>query len=42
MKIRKFERTPAKVDINDMYGTYDVTGEQSDYSTVQDSNDYYA
>ena len=24
-----------------MYGTYDITGEQSDYSTVQDTNDYY-
>ena len=41
MKRRKFQRTPAKVDINDMYGTYDITGEQSDYSTVQDTNDYY-
>ena len=41
LKRRKFQFTP-KVDVNDVYGTYDVTGAQSDYSTVQDSNDYYA
>ena len=40
MKRRRFQHTP-KVDVNDVYGTYDVTGAQSDYSTVQDSNDYY-
>ena len=37
---RRFQRT-VKVDVNDMYGTYDTSGEQSDYSTVQDANDYY-
>ena len=30
-----------KVDINDIYGTYDTMGEMNDYSTVQDTNDYY-
>merc|ERR1711971_1134491 len=40
MERRKFLRTP-KVDVNDTYGTYDTVGEQSDYSTVQDANDYY-
>ena len=32
-----------QVDVNDTYGTYeyDTSYEQSDYSTVQDTNDYY-
>ena len=30
-----------KVDINDIYGTYDTMGVMNDYSTVQDTNDYY-
>ena len=37
---RRFQRTP-KVDVNDMYGTYSTSDQQSDYSTVQDTNDYY-
>jgi len=37
---KNFSTTP-KVDINDTYGTYDTTGEMSDYTTVEDSNDYY-
>ena len=37
---RRFQRTP-KVDVNDMYGTYKTSDQQSDYSTVQDTNDYY-
>jgi len=32
-KVRDFKREP-KVDINDTYGTYDITGEMSDYTTV--------
>ena len=39
-KVRDFRRTP-KVDINDTYGTYDITGEMGDYTTVEDTNDYY-
>ena len=39
-KVRDFRREP-KVDINDTYGTYDITGELSDYTTVEDTNDYY-
>ena len=39
-KVRDFRREP-KVDINDTYGTYDTTGEMSDYTTVEDTNDYY-
>ena len=39
-KVRIFRRKP-KVDINDTYGTYDITGEMSDYTTVEDTNDYY-
>ena len=30
-----------KEEINEMYGTYDTSGEHSDYSTVQDTNEYY-
>ena len=30
-----------KEEINEMYGTYDASGEYSDYSTVQDTNEYY-
>ena len=37
---RRFQHTP-KVDVNDVYGTYEVTGAQSDYSTVQENNNYY-
>ena len=32
---------PTKVDINEVYGTYDVTQQCSDYSTVEDTNDFY-
>ena len=39
-KVRDFRRKP-KVDINDTYGTYDITGDASDYTTVEDANDYY-
>ena len=39
-KVRDFRREP-KVDINDTYGTYDTTGEMGDYTTVEDTNDYY-
>ena len=39
-KMRDFRRKP-KVDINDTYGTYDITGEISDYITIEDVNDYY-
>jgi len=39
-KRREFKRTP-KVDINDVYGTYDTSGETTDYSSVEDSNYYY-
>ena len=39
-KIRDFRRKP-KVDINDTYGTYDVSGEMSDYTIVEDADDYY-
>ena len=37
---RKFQ-SPTKVETNDLYGTYDITGEMSDYSTVEDTNNYY-
>ena len=30
-----------KVETNEVYGTYDLTGEMSDYNTVEDTNDYY-
>ena len=30
-----------KVEDNDMYGTYGLSGEGSDYTTVEDVNDYY-
>ena len=30
-----------KVDINDVYGTYDTSGETTDYSSVEDANYYY-
>ena len=39
-KGRDFRIKP-KIDINDTYGTYDITGEMSDYTTVEDNNDYY-
>ena len=39
-KVRDFRMEP-KVDINDTYGTYDITGEMSDYTTVEDTNNYY-
>ena len=39
-RIRDFRSQP-KVDINNTYGTYDMTGEMSDYTTVEDTNDYY-
>ena len=39
-RIRDLKRT-TKVDINDTYGTYDYSGEMSDYTTVEDTNDYY-
>ena len=39
-RIRDFRSQP-KVDINDTYGTYDMTGEMSDYTTVEDTNNYY-
>ena len=39
---RKGLKRPVKEDINDTYGMYDTSGEQSEYSTVQDNNDYYA
>ena len=39
-KMRDIRRKP-KVDINDTYGTYDVSGEMSDYTIVEDTNDYY-
>ena len=34
-------KTVEKVDENNTYGTYDLTGEMSDYSTVEDTNVYY-
>ena len=37
----KDTKTVEKVDENNTYGTYDLTGEMSDYSTVEDTNDYY-
>ena len=39
---RKGLKRPVKEDINDTYGMYDTSGEQSEYSTVQDNNEYYA
>ena len=39
-RVRDFRRKP-KVDINDTYGTYDTTGQMCDYTTVEDTNDYY-
>lgn len=38
-KVRDFRRTPIKVDINDTYGTNHA--HMSDYTTVEDTNDYY-
>jgi len=32
---------PVKVEDNALYGTYSVAGGQDDYSTVEDTNDYY-
>ena len=32
---------PVKVEDNALYGTYGVAGDQNDYSTVEDTNDYY-
>ena len=37
----KDTKTVEKVDENNTYGTYDLTGEMSDYSTVEDTNVYY-
>ena len=34
-------KTVEKVDENNTYGTYDLNGEMSDYSTVEDTNVYY-
>ena len=39
---RKGLKRPVKEDINDTYGMYGASGEQSEYSTVQDNNEYYA
>ena len=39
-KRRDLQRKP-KVETNDIYGIYDITGEMSDYTTVEDTNDYY-
>ena len=37
----KNSRNITKVETNEVYGTYDLTGEMSDYNTVEDTNDYY-
>ena len=39
-KRREIRKAP-KVDINDTYGTYSLSEEMTDYSTVEDTNDYY-
>ena len=39
-KRRDISRLP-KVDINYTYGTYSLSEEMTDYSTVEDTNDYY-
>ena len=41
LKKSRSYRGPAKVDINGDYGTYDVTQQCTEYSTVEDTNDYY-
>merc|ERR1711962_969308 len=35
------QQQPTKVEDNPLYGTYGVNGDQNDYTTVQDTNDYY-
>ena len=35
------QQQPTKVEDNPLYGTYGVSGDQNDYTTVQDTNDYY-
>ena len=35
------QQHPTKVEDNPLYGTYGVSGDQNDYTTVQDTNDYY-
>ena len=30
-----------KIEDNHVYGIYDDSGEMSDYTTVEDTNDYY-
>ena len=30
-----------KMEDNNVYGIYDDSGEMSDYTTVEDTNDYY-
>jgi len=35
------QQHPTKVEDNPLYGTYGVNGDQNDYTTVQDTNDYY-
>ena len=41
LKKSRSYRGPTKVDINEVYGTYDVTQQCTEYSTVEDTNDYY-
>ena len=38
---RNLQQHPTKVEDNPLYGTYGVNGDQNDYTTVQDTNDYY-
>ena len=40
-KRRGNHQQPVKVEDNALYGTYGVAGDQNDYSTVEDTNDYY-
>ena len=40
-KRRGIVQQPVKVEDNALYGTYGVAGDQDDYSTVEDTNDYY-
>ena len=40
-KRRGIVQQPVKVEDNALYGTYGVAGDQNDYSTVEDTNDYY-
>ena len=37
----KNSRNLTKVETNEVYGTYDLTVEMSDYIMVEDTNDYY-